>query len=354
MKAIVCTYFSGQEYETSHLFVKALKRSGHTVCTAGPEADRFDTKLPRSFNLDIDLPDKKFPELYTYTEVLDKAPWIPDCIIQVEPHFYLTGDKPKDIKSYYWVLDPHRGGKTYRDLALQGSFNAVLITHRFFIESYASKGIKCYFLPFSLDSEEEKYDPDISIECDIAFAGETGISYEDIVFDKIDNDNIEYCDHLPDKIRFSSQYGDYAERAMLLKNLIRDFNVRIYRKCYEKQFSRSIQKGFLSFQRSANNIPGRIFEAMACRRALLADDVSGIEEILTHMQNAIIYKQYRYNPVLSNFDLDYESLKTWVIFFLQNKLLRELIVENAHQLVYEKHTFACRVKTLERIVDGKL
>lgn len=354
MKIIVCTHFSGQEYETSHLFVKALKRMGHVVCTAGPEANRFDINLPKSFNLDIDLPDKKFPELYTYTEVLDKAPWIPDCIIQVEPHFYLTGNKPKDIKSYYWVLDPHRGGKTYRDLALQGNFDAVLITHRFFVESYASKDIKCYFFPFSLDSEEEKYDPSIIPECDISFSGDSGISNEDLIFNQVDNDGFEYCDHLPDKIRFNSLYGDYTERAMLLKHLMKDFKIRIYKRYFGKSFSRLMQKGVISFQRSINNIPGRIFEAMACKRVLLADDVFGIDELLTHMQNAIIYRQYKYNPILTNFDLDYESLKNWVVFLLENKLLRELITENAHQLVYARHTFACRIKTLEKIIDGKV
>lgn len=354
MKIIVCTYFSGQEYETSQLLIRTLKRLSHDVCVAGPEERRFDISLPKRFNADIDLADKKFPELYTYNEVLEKAPFIPDCILQVEPHFYLTGNKPKNIKSYYWVLDPHRGGKTYRDLALQGNFNAVLITHKFFMESYTSKKIKCYFFPFCFDSEREKFDSTIKPECDISFPGESGFLKKDLIFDKVDNEGYEYCNQLSNSIRFDSEYGDYRERAMLLKNLMKDFNVRIYKKYFGSLYSRLIQKGLLGFQRSINNIPPRLFETMACKRALLADDVQGIEELLTHMQDAIIYKQYGYNPILSNFDLDYESLENWVILLLKNKLLRELIAENGYRLVHGKHTFVHRIETLERIINGKI
>ena len=117
MKILIGTYISGIDYETSHHMISAFKDLGHDVCVAGPTV-KYDISQPNPKLADIDLLDKPYPETYTYKEVLDKAPWTPDFILQIEPHFYFVGEKPKDIKSFYWVLDPHRAGIGHRDLIL--------------------------------------------------------------------------------------------------------------------------------------------------------------------------------------------------------------------------------------------
>ena len=144
MKILIATAASEQEQCAAQCAIRAFKSLGHEVCVAGAVYGRNDVSIPSAEAGDIDLPDKPYPETYTYKEVLDKCPWTPDFILQIEPHFYFTGEKPKDMKSYYWVLDPHRGGIGHRDMALEGSFNAIFITQPFFVTSYALKDMQVF------------------------------------------------------------------------------------------------------------------------------------------------------------------------------------------------------------------
>lgn len=352
MKILIGTYrFPSTDYETCHHLINTFRKLGHEVCTAGPVMNRVDITTSDENTLDIDLPDKPYPETYTYKEILDKAPWTPDFILQIEPHFYFTGEKPKDIKSYYWILDPHRGGIGYRNLALQGNFNAIFLTHQFFMESYTSVGMKCYFLPFCFEPERIKYYPEITPECDIAFVGESGIHYDDLVFDKIDNEGFLYCDKISNEIRFLLEYGEYWERAKLLEYLMKKFNVRIYKKYFGDNYCKITQKGLIGFHRSDNNIPPRVFETMACKRALVTDDVLGIANLLTHGENAMIYRQYGYHPRHMNFLLDCESAENVVKDLLGNRQKRNMIAENGYELVHKNHTFIDRAQSIIEIVE---
>ena len=353
MKILIAVGISGEEYEVGGFLVEQLKALGHEVCTAGPVYGRTDISHSHPLKADIDLPDKPHPETYTYKEVLDKAPWTPDFVLQIEAHFYFVGDKPKGVKSYYWVHDPHRGGVGHRDMAMRGTFDAVFITHMFFAKPYLIKGIKCFLLPFAFSPERIKHDPSMQPECDISFPGQTGIHPDDIVYGKIDGDGFEYCSMLPDNIRFLSQYGEYWERAMLLRHLMKHFDVRLYKRYPAPAYARILQKGKIGFHRSTNNIPPRLFQNMACRRATAADYVLGIEEMLTDGEHVSLYDQFQYNPSLSNFLLDCEQAELCVYKLLNKHDMRKEIAEKGYEHVHKHHTYRNRAdRIIERAEGG--
>jgi len=352
MKILIAVGISNNERDVSCFLVPLFRELGHDVCVAGPMYGGGDISQPHQLKADINLPDKPYPETYTYKEVLDRAPWTPDFILQIEPHFYFTGDKPKGIKSYYWVFDLHRGGIGHRDMAMRGGFDAVFIAHMFFAKAYSIKGIRCHFLPTAFSPKRIKHDPAIQPECDIAFLGQSGIHPGDIVYDNADKDGFKYCSSLPEKIRFVSSYGEYWERAMLLRHLMRRFDVRLYKRYPAPAYARILQKGRIGFHRSTNNIPPRLFQNIACRRATTADDVLGIEKMLVDGEHVSLYSQFRYNPLLPNFMLDCEQAELCVYKLLNNHGMRERIAENGYEYVHKHHTYRNRAERIIEIHEG--
>jgi len=347
MKILIGTGASEPERCTSKCMIKALKKNGHEVCVAGPVYGRNDTGQCSPDAVDIDLPDKPYPERYTYKEILDKCLWKPDAILQIEPHFYFTGEKPKEIKSFYWVLDPHRGGYAHRDMAVEGCFDTVFITQPFFSPAYNNYGLKTLFLPQALDQDRIHHDINIEPECDIAFIGETGIHESLLIFDKYDNSGFAYCDTLPDQIILRSEYREYAERAQLIGFLKDKFDVRIYAPQTGSDYCRVIQKGEIGFHRSLfKDIALRIFEIMACRRMLVADNVPYLETVLKNKDEiSLLYNQYGFDPFLPNFKLDYEEAEQAVEKAL-NDVSRFKIQENGYQFVLNNHTYEKRAEQL--------
>lgn len=343
-RILVCSGAGEPEYTTSKSFIRALRRTEHAVMTCGPS-------YCNDLRADIEIEDRQFPELYTYKEVLEKCkPFDPDIIIQIEPHFYLNGEKPLNIKSYYWILDAHRGGFAYRSLAEMGSFDAIFIAQKFFAPAFQRTIKNTYFLPQALDIGRIRYDESVVPECDIAYIGETGLA--DLVFDKVDKDGLQYTDTIPNGTKLMSPvYKEYGERAQLLKRLCRDFNVRIYKKNFVN-YSKIIQKGRIGFQRSLfNDITLRLFEVLACKRALVCDYVPFLEEILIHKKHCIMYNTFGFNIDLDNFELDYEQAFDAVSLILQDNALREEIVNQGYEHVLKYHTFDNRVRDILRFND---
>ena len=351
---------------TGRSLIRAFQRLGHQICCAGAVYGRKDTSIASPEAADIDLPDKPYPETYTYKEVLDKAPWTPDFILQLEPHFYFVGDKPKGMKSYYYVNDPHRGGVGHRNMARSGNFNAIFITQSFFAESYITSGMECFWIPAAFDTERIVYDPSIKPECDIAFIGQTGIREDDIIYNRIDDDGFEYCAELPDKINLMSEYNEYAERAVLIANLMREFDVRIYkRRSFGKikeidsktkgtNYSKIIQKGIMGFHRSLfKDITLRPFEIAACKRVPIIDDIPNITKIFKHTQTALIYKQFGFSPHLSNFTLEYEMARRCVMKLIEDPDLTNALAGEAYRFVHQYHTYENRVQEIIEIVNEK-
>ena len=351
MKILIGTGASEPDQCASKCMIRAFKRLGHEVHVAGPVYGRNDISMPAKEAVDIDVPDKPYPETYTYKEILDKCPWTPDFILQIEPHFYFIGDKPKDIKSFYWVLDPHRGGTGHRDMAIQGNFTNIFISQPFFAPSYSIKNMDPLWLPQAFDDERIKYDPDVQPECDIAFIGETGLHEEMLICDKYDSDGFYYVDKLPDQILLRSKEREYAERAQLLGYLMEDYNVRIYE--YNiGGYSKIIQKGEIGFNRSLfQDISLKPFELAACKRLLVTDHVPHIDNLLKHGEHCLLYGQFGFDPFNANFKLDYEQLKVSVDFALNNSK-RDQIAQNGHDYVRTYHTYKVRAEQVIEMVEN--
>jgi glycosyltransferase involved in cell wall biosynthesis len=350
MKILIGTGASQPDRCASKCFIRAAKNLGHDVCVAGAVYGRNDTGSPSIEAADIDVPDKPYPETYDYSFILNQCPWTPDLIIQLEPHFYFVGDKP-DIPSFFWILDPHRGGIGHRDMAARGSFDAILITQPYFAKSYNDLGMKTYWVPQAYDQERIKWDPSITPECDIAFIGQTGLHDDILSFDKFDKDGYAYLDELPDQILLSSEHREYAERAQMLGYLMENFDVRIYADQLGSGYSRVIQKGEVGFQRSLfKDINLRVFEVPACGRILIADNVPNLEHIFQNGTHCLMYEQYGYDPFLPNFKLDYEQLWENVDFALSN-LKRFEICEAGYEYVTKNHTFEKRVEQVIQIYE---
>ena len=353
MKILIGTGASEPERCTAKCLIQAFKDNGHEVCVAGPVYGRNDFGIPAADAVDIDVPDKPYPERYTYKEILDKCPWTPDFILQIEPHFYFTGDKPKDIPSFYWVLDPHRGGIGHRDMALEGSFNAIFLSQPFFVPSYAMHKLKVFWLAQAFDEKRIQYDPDIKPECDIAFVGETGIHEDLLVFDKYDSDGFFFTDKLPDQIILSSEQREYAERAQLLGYLTEDFDIRIYQKNIGG-YSKIIQKGEVGFNRSLfMDINLRLFEIIACKRLLVTDIVPHLDMLLNPGEHFVPYGQFGFDPFNSNFRLDYEQLKEAVDFSLNN-VGRDVIAQQGYNEVMMNHTYKRRAEQMVTIIEKEI
>jgi hypothetical protein len=348
MKILIGTGASEPEQCAAKCAIRGFKRLGHEVCVAGPVYGRNDISIPTAEAVDIDLPDKPYPETYTYKEILDKAPWTPDFILQIEPHFYFTGEKPKDIPSYYWILDPHRGGLGHRDMALEGNFNAVLITQPFFVNSYSMKKIKAYWVAQAYDDERVQHDPLIQPECDLAFIGETGIHEDLLKFDKHDLDGFYYTDTLPDQI-IPTESKEYAERAQLLGYLMEDFNVRIYERNVGG-YSKILQKGEVGFNRSLFlDINLRVFEIMACKRLLITDIVPHLDRLLQPLEHYLPYGQFGFDPFNPNFKLDYEQVKEAFDFALNNTK-RDEIAQKGYECAIKDHTYKRRAEQIVEII----
>jgi len=290
MKILIAMGRTEPDFTTGKCLIRAFKELGHDVCTVGPLYGHTDltqdiTENQTELKADIDVSDKAYPETYTYKEILDQAPWTPDFVLQIEPHFYFVGDKPKDINSYYWVLDPHRGGVGHRNMAKAGSFTAIFIAQKFFVEPYA-RFADCYFIPQAVDLSRVDHDPKIEIECDIAFLGELGVKQDDIKFDKMDSEGFEYTNKLSKDLKMWSSYGEYAERFQLIANLAEYYDVRIYKKQSGQNYGKILQKGRIGFHRSLfNDIAIRVFETMVCKRALITDRVPFIDTLFQHEKN---------------------------------------------------------------------
>lgn len=353
MRIIIGMGASEPYYTTGKSLIRAFKALGHDICTAGPVYGRTALNVMHSDTMDIDLPDKPYPETYTYKEILDRAPWTPDFILQIEPHFYLIGQKPKGINSYYWVLDPHRGGIGHRNMARSGNFNAIFISQKAFVAPYITKGMQCYWLPQAVDIERIRPDKTIQEKCDLAFIGETGIHKDHLIYDKLDADGYEYLTGFDtEDIRMWSPYGEYAERGILLVNLCKDFDVRIYKKQWGVAYTRIIQKGRIGFHRSLfNDIAMRVFEIMACKRALLTDRVENIDELMEHLKHVVFYKQFGYDPRLPNFMLDYEMVKQYMIEILSKNNVRDAIAGEGYRHVKTYHTYKRRAEFITAIFE---
>lgn len=359
MNILICRLFVENDTSGDSL-VKAFKTLGHTVFTCGPKLGNFDGELLS--DCDIKVYDRQHPELYSYTEIMQKVEEKGihiDLILQLDSHFYFYGDPPDGVVTAYYLIDIHRGGKTFRDLAVVGNFNLVFLAHKYFERHFIRKNLNPIWLPRAFDDTYVREYPEIEQECDISFCGETGISELLLDFPKLDAQiGKRYHDasfeDVPVELRYKGfEHGtfEYTERAEMLIRLSRDYRVRIYEHSFGEQYAKIICRGKIGFNRSLfKDSALRNFEIMACNRMLITDDLPYQEELFQDNVHCRTYRNY-YRPQFANFALDYEEVRSLIDYYLEHDQERSNFALIGKEHVHKHHTFRHRAEKIIECVE---
>lgn len=339
MLIAVCYGQGEPEFATANGLVFALRNLGHTVIRVGPYYNYGDhnSGIP---GCEVVLEDRPFPELYTYEEVLARTGPV-DLMLQIEPHFYLYGPKPKGLKSAYYFTDPHRGGYTYYELASRGSFDFLFCAQPAYTH-YFNRIAPTACVKVGFDARRKiPFSP--KTYCDISFCGETGrVGFE---YDDIDpiGKFARRLSPVTNNFKFSAPNYDYAERAVLLTYLSQDFDLRIYKGPLGDKYMDAVAAGAIGFHRSLlNDISLRCFEVWGAGRVLLADRVPGLlSDSFCQLYDNI--SRYPHAPFL----LEYKLLRDKIQTLLRD---RGRLAENgAAAMAYaHSHTWEQRAREMLR------
>lgn len=346
-------------YTSDESLIQAFRDLGHEITTAGPIIGNLNGNIENKLR-DIEVIDRPtHPEYYTYNEILDRMNGKPDMILQLDPHFYFTGKKP-DIPCAYYIVDVHRGANVFRKMALTARFDYVFIAHKYFMDLFTCEGLNCFWLPRAYDSNYIKEYPEVKIQCDISFCGETGLSEDIETFPHYDNElDLHYhtgCypDVSPNKRykNWDNHTMEYSERAEILIRLSKDFNVRVYEKCFGPKYAKTICRGKIVVNHSLwKDSALRNFEVLACKRFLISDIIPNQDSLLKQGHHYIGYKQY-FPAFLSNFDMEYEKIKFYASKILNNPKMYDIVVHSGNEFVAKHHTFKHRAQTIIDTVEG--
>ena len=334
------------EFSSNKGLIHGFRSLGHNVEIAG---------IPywgRGNDSDIVFPDKQFPEVYSYRDILEKSRFKEPIIIQLEPHFFLSGPRPPEIKSVYYFTDAHAAGAMWYKMSQMGNFNTVFCAQKYHIPLFETLPCRVEWLPPGFDDRRFKKNINPNPQCHLSFIGYSGIAEIDFPF----QDQYGKYTNMPDAMEAAglNRYAtkshtlDYAERAELLLRLCRDFDVRIYGPIWDAQhFQGALQTGVIGFHRSLlHDIAIRIYEVMAAELFLVTDRVPFLEESIGHA----FYRSYNsyYKPFLENFDLEYKYIKNIIVSALKNPK-REAEANEAKEHAWQNHTWTHRAKRLLEI-----
>ena len=161
MNILILTGLGEPHYCSNDSLIQGLRKLGHRVLACGP---RYHFG-PSSLELGDDfffLEDKTFPEYYQFEDFWDKATELIDnehfdFILQIEPHFYLTGPKPSDAPPIaYYCIDIHCGGEWYHRYikAHEYLFDFILLGQPQFSYYFNDIKIPTYPMPLALDEDD--------------------------------------------------------------------------------------------------------------------------------------------------------------------------------------------------------
>lgn len=359
MKILMCYLSEDAEYTSGNSLRRALENIGHKVITCGPYAGNYDGELLSKW--DIKVYDRRIhPESYTYREILDKVGEEIDFILQLDPHFYFVGEKPKDIISTYYLVDIHRGGEKFREMALRGSFDIIFSPYKYFMPLLLKKKLNCFLLPRAYDDLYIKEYDDAPETCDLTFCGETGLHREIEIFSEVDQQlNRRYHRGRYPNVTIENRYlgfrnssFEYAARAEILIRLSRDFDLHVYEKTHGPAYAKIICKGKITVNHSLYlDSALRNFEVMACNRLLITDELPYQEELFRDHIHCRTYRNY-YQPQFQNFNLDYECIKELVEYYLTHEKKRKEIALRGKLRVEQLHSFKKRAERITEIVDA--
>lgn len=357
MRLLVCTGMGESEWCTNHALIWAFRQLGCEVISCGP---RYNNQG----NPDIEVPDKIFPEAYSYREVLDKCPWTPDFILQIVPHFYLHREKPKGIRSGFYCTDQHATGMMFKTGAQWGSFDYLFIGQPAYRHFFVDLAPHVHTILPAFD--ERRFHPEMETEpqFDISFVGMSGLAFTKEHWDDPDGEdyhgryitNIE--SRLPDDHRKYACANvpsyDYAPRAELLYRLSQRFSVRICEPLWDMRIQGAIQKGRIGFNRSLlNDISIRNFEVAASGRLLVTDNVRGLGYApwAPYPDGTVLYESNLYTPFYENFHLEYKQCAAQVKIALENAKEQPEWAQESKNLVFTEHCWTVRAKQILEFVE---
>lgn len=341
------------EFSSNICLARALRVFGHDIWLVGPDYDdtRTGKQVQQTKEADVILHDVPYPYFYSYQEILDVSPWLPDVIFAIDPRGALNGEKPTGIISCFYSTDNHRAGELHLRLIKEGQYDIVFV----------GQGA---YLPFFEDSapivqviwpavEASRFPDDIHDEpvCDIVFVGHSGIANGDLQAkgQRYDGQPPSY---------------DYAERAEFLLRLSDDFDVRIYESVWQTpDFCRTLQKGRIGFNRSIlHDCSIRNFEVMAAGRPLVADDIClppNLARFRDLMRDdfyswgicSLLYPSL-YRPFYPNFGIEYAYVKKIIRDLLDGSQKRKHMGTNARQYVLDYHTWKNRAEQVTKVLNG--
>ena len=359
MKLLICTGMGESEWCTNHALTWTFRQLGIEVVSCGPQYSMYENHGKP----DIEIADRPFPERWTYKEVLDLCPWTPDFILQIVPHFYLTGPKPKGVKSGFYCTDQHATGMMFKRGAEWGNFDYLFVgqpAYRHFFLDLAP--VVTTILPAF---DERRFDQSVNAEpkFDISFVGMSGLSLTGEHWNSPDGEdeagkyitNLKY--RLPNDQRKYACANvpsyDYASRAELLYRLSGDFNVRICEPLWDTRIQSAIQKGRIGFGRSLNNdISIRTYEVAASGRLIVTDNVRGLgNRPGVYPKGAFLYESDLFKPFYENFDLEYKACIKEVEKALRSSEEDKDLACVSREDVFSNHSWTARAKDILRTVN---
>lgn len=353
MKIVILSGAGEPSYSSNKAISHALRVLGHDVVFIGPGYfDRYEA--------DILLPDRLHIEYYSFEEILSRVSWQPDLILNVEPHAFLCGPKPPEIKSVFYATDAHRAGSLYYEVARQGTFDHVFLAQKYFLPLFTDLPCQVHYLPVGFDERRFPLDREVNPVVDISFVGQTGLAK--VVYEYRDHVG-NYATITPEiyglsRYAFSVHPGfDYSERAELLFRLCRDFQVRIYESVWDTpQYMQALQKGAIGFNCSLlHDLSIRCLEIAGAGQFLVTDDVEDVVEIFTTPKSekrellCAVYSLH-YKPFFPNFDLDYKEVYKTIKYWLDHGQDREDLEDRAREHVWNHHTWRHRAQKLLEVV----
>lgn len=328
------------EFVSNLCLVRALRALEHEVWVVGPHYS-YGKEAEHIKDIDVTLEERPYPHFYSYREILDVSPWMPDVIFAIDPRGAVNGEKPSGVISCFYSTDSHRAGELHMRLIQAGHYDIVFVGQGAYLPFFERSAPIVQVLWPAV--EASRFPDTIHDEpvCDIIFVGHTGIARGDLQAkgQRYDGQPPSY---------------DYAERAEFLLRLSDDFDVRIYESVWKTpDFCKTLQKGRIGFNRSIlHDCSIRNFEVMAAGRPLIADDIylpfamSPYWKLMGDIRCSHLYPSL-YRPFYPNFNVEYAYVKRIVQEHLDNESLRVNTGLRARQYVLQNHTWENRAEQIE-------
>jgi len=209
------------------------------------------------------LPSLLYKLMKTRLSHVKPMPSEPDVVLLVEPpiklHYDLSSFK-NSLKVFY-ALDPHGDGaiEGYKKCRVD-EYDVVFVAQKDYLHTFKEIGCeKVYWLPYAYDPRIFREIKNVPMRYDVAFIGSMN-----------------------------------EERRTILEKVRQKFKLFVteagmFAFMHDASLAYSMSKAALQIS-NRKTLGPRIFEAMGCRRMVLADSIkNGLEEIFTEDENIVLY-----------------------------------------------------------------